>query len=45
MNYHLVLKGRIIAYYLNFKDGVYVPRAVLKGRIIAYYLNCRLPKN
>ena len=36
---HPVLKGRIIAYYLNllFKGQWFF--AVLKGRIIAYYLN------
>ena len=34
-----VLKGRIIAYYLNLAILFVNITAVLKGRIIAYYLN------
>ena len=34
-----VLKGRIIAYYLNRENVHALATAVLKGRIIAYYLN------
>ena len=35
----VVLKGRIIAYYLNGVDFGWMQKPVLKGRIIAYYLN------
>ena len=36
---NIVLKGRIIAYYLNNSMTLEIEANVLKGRIIAYYLN------